>query len=178
MIRPDDLTEAGRFGQPHALKGEINLFPDDAPPSPGDFLFVDIDSTMIPFEVRAIRRRGEGAWLVTLADCSSADDVALLRNCPYMVPDQTASGNDSGNEEEGFYASDLVGFFVFDSKTGEIVGTVSDYDDSTMNTLLIVTTPSGRELYIPFAEAYIDAVDPETSAITVSLPEGFEQLND
>lgn len=171
------LSDFGNSGQVHGLRGEINMFFDDdsaCAPAPGDFLFADIDATMIPFEVESIRRRNPGHYLVKFYDIDSADEAEQLKNRNFFT-EATATGlpADDTADEDGFYASDLIGYTVTDADTDRMLGTIEGYDDNTINVLLIVERPDSSRLLIPFADEYITDINTDERRLEVSLPDGF-----
>ncbi len=83
---------------------------------------------------------------------------------------------DDPDGEEGFYASDMVGYTVTDSELGTI-GEITDYNDSTDNLLFIVTTPDEKEVYIPVADDFINEIDQDTHTLHTTLPQGIVDLN-
>ena len=58
-----------------------------------------------------------------------------------------------------------------------LIGEVRYIDDSTMNTLMTVDTPSG-EVYIPYNEDFIREINDDDETIIMDLPEGLVQLNE
>ena len=56
------------------------------------------------------------------------------------------------------------------------IGVIRDYDDSTPNVLLIVESPDGRTLYLPFADEFFLDIDPDGMTVTMDLPEGITDL--
>lgn len=169
------LTEYGSSGQAHGLRGEINMFfdTDKDLPAAGDFLFADIDATKIPYEIETIRRRADGHYLVKFCDVDSSEDAEKLRNRTFYIESDGLEPDDEHAGEEGFYASDLIGFVVTDTDNGDRLGTVTDFNDNTINVLLVVDRGDGRQLLIPFVDEYITDIDPESRHIGVSLPDGF-----
>ncbi len=79
------------------------------------------------------------------------------------------------NDEEGFYASDLVGYTIVHAD-GRPVGKITDINDSTENALFIVQLPDGTDKYIPIADELIDEINTEKRYIVMTLPEGLLDL--
>lgn len=174
-VVPEGFAEVGNFGQPHGLSGEINLFVDDdaAEPAPGDFIFTEVNGLPVPFEVEKIRRRDDGHYLVKLHGLDTAEEVAAVKNGKLLVDADMVDSGESDSDE--IYASDLIGFHVI--ADGNDIGTVTDYDDSTTNVLLIVEPKSGgQSIMIPFVAEYIEDVDFDNSLLKVELPEGFSEI--
>ena len=70
-----------------------------------------------------------------------------------------------------------MGFTIVDRVAGEI-GRVEAVDDSTMNVLFNVSTPSGGMLFVPVAEEWIDDIDHAAGKIHMHLPEGLLELQE
>ena len=66
---------------------------------------------------------------------------------------------------------------MIDSEHGPL-GMLDHIDDSTINALMVVETPDGNEIYIPYNEDFIDSIDDEKKIIYTSLPAGLVDLND
>ena len=70
-----------------------------------------------------------------------------------------------------------MGLTSVEEEAGEI-GRVEAVDDSTMNVLFKVGTPSGQDLFIPVAEEWIDDIDHSARKIYMHLPEGLLDLHE
>lgn len=74
------------------------------------------------------------------------------------------------------YLSDLIGCTVF-SDTREI-GRIEDVQFGAGEApLLIVVDPANRKFDVPFAEPYLEAVNPAQRQVRMSLPEGMLEIN-
>ena len=69
----------------------------------------------------------------------------------------------------------FVGFLLIDETNGEI-GLITEVDQTTENTLLVIDREDEDELLIPFGIDYIQAVDHKKKTISVKLPEGLLDL--
>lgn len=173
-LLPQHYSTIGFLGHPHGLKGEINMQLDDGVTlSAGEFVFVGIDNTMIPYEIESLRPRGDDAMLVKFKGVDSQAQSAGLKNKELFL-DSELLDDDEVDAEGVIYLHDMVGFDVW-SEEGVDIGIVDGYDDTTTNLLLIVSTSSGNVM-IPFVEDYIRSVDRETKRIIVSLPDGFKDV--
>jgi 16S rRNA processing protein RimM len=88
-------------------------------------------------------------------------------------------------DDDSVYISELIGCTVYDGSLP--VGVVDDVqfamtadgarrlDDAAP--LLAVTSPEGDEVLIPFAKAFLVAVDAEAKRIDMTLPEGLIEVN-
>lgn len=168
---PESFSEIGNFGQPHGLRGEINLLTDyDFTPGKGMFVFVEIDSTMIPLQVAGIRQRSENAYIISLTGYDNDTAVKRFKGLTVAV-DASIFGEITDNDPDEIYLEDLLGYRVMvDNQTaGKITGT----DQSTDNPLMIIELTDNNRIMVPFADEYIESVDPHAETISLILPEGY-----
>lgn len=82
-----------------------------------------------------------------------------------------------GQLERGWtYVSDLVGCLVLDHDR-EIGRLESVQLGAGEAPLLIVADGNGKKFDVPFAEAYLDAVDVKRKQVRMKLPEGMLEIN-
>lgn len=79
--------------------------------------------------------------------------------------------------EQGWnYVSDLVGCTVLDQ--GSEIGRIEDVQFGAGEApLLIVAGADGKKFDVPFAEAYLEAVDLKQKVVRMKLPEGMLEIN-
>ncbi len=74
------------------------------------------------------------------------------------------------------YVSDLAGCTVVDN--GQELGTIEDVQFGAGEApLLIVAGKTGKRFDVPFAEAYLEAVDTTRKQVRMKLPEGLLEIN-
>jgi 16S rRNA processing protein RimM len=74
------------------------------------------------------------------------------------------------------FVSDLLGSLVYDD--GRAIGRIEDVQFGAGEApLLIVADGAGKTFDIPFAEAYLEAVDLQQRQVRMSLPEGLLEVN-
>jgi len=88
-------------------------------------------------------------------------------------------------DADAAYISDLIGCTVYDRN--QLLGTVSGVQFPTSPDgarrldeaapLLAVSSPAGDEILVPFARAFLLALDPVAKSIHMALPEGLAKLN-
>ena len=79
-------------------------------------------------------------------------------------------------QEGEYFQTDLIGCEVFDP-TGRQIGTVEAFEETGSAPLLVVKSPQGKEILIPFAKAICTSIDVAKRRIEATLPEGLEDLN-
>jgi len=125
--------------------------------------------------------RNAGRIVLHFTGVDSIEQAAHLAGYEVLVPLAERTPIDSG----AAYISDLIGCTLYDRDRP--LGTVAGIDFPTTPgaarrlddaaPLLVVSTPSGGELLVPFARAFLVALDPTAKSIRMALPEGLAELN-
>jgi 16S rRNA processing protein RimM len=125
--------------------------------------------------------KNEGRVVLQFAGIDTISDAESIAGKDVIVPREERRPLD----EESVYISELIGCTVYDS--AKPVGVVEDVqfamspdggrrlDDAAP--LLAVTSPDGDEILIPFAKAFLVAVNTETKRIDMTLPNGLVEVN-
>lgn len=178
MIQKSDLLEIGKFQKTHALQGELNAILDveEDYVEAGHPFIVEVEGIPVPFYPESIRPKGNTSYLVKLAGIDTQEKAQEFVNDSIYGLRKDLADYFESDPEEMVTESDLLGAQVVDDEKGEI-GILTHVDTSTPNTLLIVETPSGEEVFIPYVDEFIQSYDPERKVIHVSLPEGLAEIN-
>jgi len=136
---------------------EVFLFREDAPVGSGGI------------EVEGVREHGRG-WLFKFRGVDTISQAELLERTEVRIPfsDRLPEARDE------HYVSDLMGCEVRDGATGELLGTVTGWQDAGGAGLLEV---GDEPLLIPFARSMCVEIDTAAKRIVVNLPEGLKDLN-
>ncbi|MDE6403054.1 MAG: ribosome maturation factor RimM [Muribaculaceae bacterium] len=178
MIRNDEITPIGHFAKPHGVNGEINLIVSE----PIDVeelscIVLDIDGINVPFFFSSVRSRGSESYLVMIDGVTTEVAVSQFVNSQvFALKTDVDSLCDEDEEDDGFYAEDLVGYKVVTSD-GRMSGTIDDVDDSTQNVLFIILTDDGHRVFVPVANEFIADIDTDNCVLTLDLPDGLVDLN-
>ena len=176
MIRLSEIVEVGRFNKPHGIKGEISVsINTDIDLNDVKCVIVPIDGIFVPFFLQTVRPKTADTSLITIDGIDSEEKAQGLANRPLFILRSDLPDDD--NDEDGFYASDLIGFKVNDMTHG-VIGEISDINDSTQNILFIVKTPDGKELMIPVADEFILSIGPQNETVNTDIPSEILTLND
>ena len=81
------------------------------------------------------------------------------------------------DDEDLFDSDDLIGYSIYDSKSGKEIGKIIFLDTSTQNALFVVETEDGNEIFIPAADDLIIKIDDENKIVEMTLPEGIIDIN-
>jgi len=114
----------------------------------------------------------KGLLVLKFVGMDSISDAELLIGSELQVP-QT----DRAELEQGWnYVSDLVGCTVFDH--GSEIGRIEEVQFGAGEAPLLVVARTDRQKYdVPFAEAYLEAVDLKQKQVRMKLPEGMLEVN-
>jgi 16S rRNA processing protein RimM len=119
----------------------------------------------------------KGLLILKFAGVDSITDAEALVGCELQLSGSKRSKLDAGWN----YVSDLVGCTVFDEsreigriEIGRIKGVQFGAGEAP---LLVVKDSAGREIEIPFAEAYLEGVDIQGKQVRMKLPEGLLEVN-
>lgn len=125
--------------------------------------------------------KNEGRIVLQFANVDTISDAESLAGRDVLVPREERLPLD----DESVYISEMIGCTVYDGL--KTIGVVEDVqfamtadgarrlDD--VAPLLSVTSPEGDEVLIPFAKAFVVAVDTEAKRIDMTLPEGLTEVN-
>lgn len=113
----------------------------------------------------------QGRLVLKFAGVDSISDAEALRGAELQVPREQRAQLEPG----WTYVGDLVGCVVFDGNRE--VGTVQDVRFGAGEAPLLVVKAQAKEWEIPYAEAYLQSVDPERKQIRMQLPEGLLEVN-
>jgi 16S rRNA processing protein RimM len=102
----------------------------------------------------------------------SISDAEALVGCELQVPRSQRAELGAGWN----YVSDLAGCTVFDR--GREVGRIADVQFGAGEApLLVVADGAGKKFEVPFAEAYLEAVDIARREVRMNLPPGMLEIN-
>lgn len=170
MIRPEEVFLIGKLGRPHGVKGEITfMFTDDVfDRVDAEYLLLELDGILVPFFMEEYRFKSDETALMKFCDIDTQEQARRLTGAKVFFPRAL-----SNSSEDGLSWSEIVGFSLMDAATGQLVGTIAQVDDSTINTLFDIHTPKGDNLLMPAHAELIEKVDAEAKTIWARLPEGI-----
>jgi 16S rRNA processing protein RimM len=114
----------------------------------------------------------KGRIVLKFTGVDSINDAEALRDLLVAIP----ASERAPLTGDAVYISDLIGCEVVDLAAASTpVGRIADVDREAG--LLIVRPARGEEVLIPFAKAYLVAVDVAAKRIEMSLPGGLLDIN-
>lgn len=174
MIKREDVYKIGLFNKPHGINGELQFtFTDDVfDRVECDYLICMLDGILVPFFIEEYRFRSDSTALVKLEGVDTAERARMFTNVEVFFPKALAEKDSNDELTWDFF----VGLRIVDVHHGAL-GTITEVDNSTINTLFVVETNDGNELLIPAQEDFIEGIDPDAGVVTVDLPEGLVDMD-
>ena len=166
------LIGVGNITKTHGINGALTaVVREDVDPDEIKCFWMDMDGIMVPFFIENWRERGSEAILVTFEGFDTQESAKILVGKELFVSrDELPETEDDG----GFYLSDLKEWNVI--ADGKQLGTITGYDDSTINVLIHVDTHDGKRILIPAADEFITDIDRDSKTISFELPAGLLDL--
>jgi 16S rRNA processing protein RimM len=165
----------GRIGRAHGIRGAVVVgVRTDEPElrfAKGSRLDTD-PSGVGPLTVAATRWHS-GELLVRFEGIADRDAAQELGGTWLLVD---AAGIAPPEDPDEFNDIDLIGLSVR-TLDGTVVGTVDDVLHPAQD-ILVVKTPDGREVMIPFVKAIVPEVDIESGVVAIDPPEGLLNLEE
>ena len=186
------LLTVAVIGPAHALKGEVRLdIRTDDPEgrlAPGTSLPVQAPqgdagpAGPAPDHLTVARLRFDGArWFARFEEVGDRTAAEALRGARLLVDTSTADrdGADSA-EDDAWYAHELIGLRAIrvvpealpDGETQHL-GEVVDLEPGVAQDRLVVRTPDGERVAVPFVEALVPEIDPDAGTVTLDPPGGL-----
>ena len=193
------LLTVAVIGPAHALKGEVRLeirtddprgrlapgarLPVQAPDTHGGHGDSDIDRLTVS------RVRFDGSrWFALFEEVRDRTAAEALRGAHLLVETDTAGADGAGGaddeDDEAWYAHELIGLRVLRAPASadrepqqleqlQQLGEVVDLEPGVAQDRLIVRTPEGERVAVPFVEALVPEIDPDAGTVTVDPPGGL-----
>jgi 16S rRNA processing protein RimM len=161
----DDRVIVGRVGRPHGVRGEVTLLPEGD--DPGDFARGSVlragEQELTVRSARSYRERGLIVGFEGIDDRNTAETLRGLL--------LTRAGADRRSLGDGeFWSSSLVGLEAV-TPDGAVLGRVVAVVTGSLQDRLVVLTPVGEEVQVPFVEDIVG--DPADGRIVIDAPEGL-----
>ncbi len=166
----------GRLGRPHGLAGGVTVeIRTDDPESrfaAGSVFRTDPAPTG-PLTLTSARRIG-GNTVLTFESIADRNAAETLRGTLLIVDTEQLPELD---DEEEFYDHQLIGLGVrllaSDTAAQPDFGMIADMMHLPSNDVLVVKTPAGHEVLVPFVKAIVPTVDLAGGFVVVDPPEGL-----
>ncbi|TQJ60704.1 16S rRNA processing protein RimM [Arthrobacter sp. SLBN-83] len=165
--------QVARIGKPHGIRGEVTVqVLTDAPEDrfvPGTEFVVE-PAASGPLTVSSARWNKD-ILLLGFEEVADRNRAETLRGAKLFIETDELDEDD----DEGWYEHELVGL---EARVGsQVVGKVTALNTMPVQDLLMVTTPGGEEILIPFVEQIVPEVNVGEGYILLTPPDGLFELN-
>ncbi|HET7781975.1 MULTISPECIES: ribosome maturation factor RimM [Micrococcaceae] len=165
--------QVARIGKPHGIRGEVTV--QVLTDAPGDRFVPGAEFTVEPAAVGPLTvnsaRWNKDILLLGFDGIETRNEAETLRGAKLFIETEELEEDD----DEGWYEHELVGL---EARVGStVVGKVAALNTGTAQDLLMVTTPEGGEILVPFVEQIVPEVNIEEGYILLTPPEGLFELN-
>ncbi|MFE5839120.1 ribosome maturation factor RimM [Arthrobacter sp. NPDC056493] len=166
--------QVARIGKPHGIRGEVTVqVLTDAPEDrfvPGTEFVVEPASAG-PLTVRSARWNKD-ILLLGFEEVADRNRAETLRGAKLFIETEELGEDD----DEGWYEHELVGL---EARVGSrAVGKVTALNTMPVQDLLVIETPDGREILIPFVEQIVPEVNTEEGYVLLTPPAGLLEINE
>ena len=166
--------QVARIGKPHGIRGEVTV--QVLTDAPGDRFvpgteFVVEPASAGPLTVSSARWNKD-ILLLGFEEIETRNDAETLRGAKLFIETEEL---DEDDDDEGWYEHELVGL---EARVGSrVVGKVAALNTMPVQDLLVVTTPGGEEILIPFVEQIVPEVNVAEGFVLLTPPDGLFELN-
>lgn len=170
----DECFYIGYISKTRGLKGEVQLYFEFGDYESLDFdaVFLEIEKKLVPFFVDSFKIQANKTGYFFFEDVTNIDTAkSLLRRSVYMPKTKMPE-----RDEDEFYTSDLVGYFVHDTHHGELgeIIAVNEYPQQD----IAVVQYRFKELMFPINDDFIVKIDEDQHILHVDLPAGLVDVYD
>lgn len=172
---PGQWLRAARVGKPHGLRGEVTvqLFTDEPAErlAPGAVINREPgkntgDQSREPLTVTS-QRWNKQICLLGFEQVPDRNAAEALRGSELFIPVPQETGDD-----EQWYSHELEGMRCLGPQDQEL-GVIVELVTGAAQDLLMVRTPAGEEVMVPFVEELVPEIEAEAKTIRLNPPPGL-----
>lgn len=164
-----DFVEVGYARRAHGIDGEVVVRPQSDDPERWieGATFITDESPPRTLEATAVRTHKDDL-LVRFAGIADRNAADALRGVVFQIP--ASERRQLGSAE--FWPDDLIGAAAV-GPDGQMLGSVVGVEFAAAQDRLVIETPQGERVEVPFVSAIVPGVDLEAGVVTVDAPEGL-----
>ncbi len=166
--------QVARIGKPHGIRGEVTV--QVLTDAPGDRFvpgteFVVEPASAGPLVVESARWNKD-ILLLAFEGIETRNQAETLRGAKLFIETEELDEDD----DEGWYEHELVGL---EARVGsQVVGKIAALHTLPVQDLLVVETPDGKEILVPFVEQIVPEVNVADGFVLLTPPDGLFEVND
>lgn len=157
------LIKTGKLGKPHGLKGDL-VFYSEASFKKGIFIFIEINQTPTPFFVTDIKMAGKNK-VISLDTVKTTEAAKALISKELWINEK-----DLVTEKKHRFEN-----YMLVDKEKNISAPVMDVLQLPSQKMLVIEL-AGREIMLPYADAFIEKIDTAGKRIYYKAPAGIFDL--
>ncbi len=165
-----DLLEVGKIINTHGLRGEVKVIPWTDTPD----VFEDLETLYLKnndvLTISSVKYQ-KNNLIVKFKELGDINEAEKLKN-QVLYAERSALGE---LPDGVYYIADLIGLSVR-KETGEEVGKIKDVLQTGANDIYVVAREGAKDLLVPVIPNVVLSVDIDGGEVTVSLPDGLEDL--
>lgn len=163
----------GRITKVSGFEGAVTVkidkrFSGDLPDN--EPVFLEIEGRPVPFFIAESEYSGADILKVKFKYYDSIEKVKEFVDCRIF----STSVKPAISKDEDI--ADLAGYSVYTGGNA-LLGPVSEIIENPGQWLLVVTTPEGKEILIPFHSDLIISISRRKKTLRMRIPEGLTQIN-
>jgi len=166
--------QVARIGKPHGIRGEVTV--QVLTDAPGDRFVPGTEFVVEPASAGPLivesARWNKDILLLAFDGIETRNQAETLRGAKLFIETEEL-GEDDG---EGWYEHELVGL---EARVGsQVVGKIAALHTLPVQDLLVVETPDGKEILVPFVEQIVPEVNVAGGFVLMTPPDGLFEVND
>lgn len=166
--------QVARIGKPHGIRGEVTV--QVLTDAPGDRFVPGTEFVVEPASAGPLivdsARWNKDILLLGFEGIETRNQAETLRGAKLFIETEELDEDD----DEGWYEHELVGL---EARVGsQVVGKIAALHTLPVQDLLVVETPDGKEILVPFVEQIVPEVNVAQGFILMTPPDGLFEVND
>lgn len=167
----DGYVCIGKITKTHGYNGSVTVsldvdYPEDFEEM--ESVFLEYNGKLVPFFVKEASYAGKTNLRILFEDYKTDKSIGEFVGCSMYLPDDLLPAKSDSSQE-------FNGFIIYNTETGEKIGTVIGIEENPAHPLFIVKFGS-KEIMIPAVEQLITSIDPKSKKISILIPEGLLDL--
>lgn len=166
--------QVARIGKPHGIRGEVTV--QVLTDAPGDRFVPGTEFVVEPASAGPLivdsARWNKDILLLGFEGIETRNQAETLRGAKLFIETEELDEDD----DEGWYEHELVGL---EARVGsQVVGKIAALHTLPVQDLLVVETPDGKEILVPFVEQIVPEVNVAGGFVLMTPPDGLFEVND
>ena len=134
-------------------------------------VFLEIEGRPVPFFISRCDYSGADILKLSFEGYESEDKVSGFIGCRMFLTETGSSSTQKKAETDN-----IIGYNVFMADL-VLLGTITDIIENPGQWLLVIKSPSKKEILIPLHEDFIVSIDKRKKSLLMNIPEGLTEIN-